>query len=88
MAFYSLYGGVYRNLILIEGKTLHECGVCKEVFIRRQDLIEHMVTHTKKLPFVSTSNNKAFYSASFIPVYCKLGKYWQCFYDVDFSWCI
>lgn len=41
-------------ILIIEGKTLHQCEVCKEVLIRRQDLVEHMVKHTNKLPFVST----------------------------------
>nr|XP_011413217.2 oocyte zinc finger protein XlCOF7.1 isoform X2 [Crassostrea gigas] len=44
----------------MRGKTLHQCEVCKEVLIRRQDLVEHMVKHTNKLPFICKECGKGF----------------------------
>ncbi|XP_062619452.1 uncharacterized protein LOC134281011 [Saccostrea cucullata] len=44
----------------VRGKTLHQCDICKDVFIRRQDLIDHMVNHTQTFPYICKECGKGF----------------------------
>ncbi|XP_061189786.1 uncharacterized protein LOC133197673 [Saccostrea echinata] len=44
----------------VRGKKLHQCDICKDVFIRRQDLIDHMITHTQTFPYICKECGKGF----------------------------
>ncbi|XP_062619441.1 zinc finger protein 37-like isoform X2 [Saccostrea cucullata] len=49
-----------NKAVICQGNSLHQCDVCKDVFLQRQDLLDHVTTHTKTLPYICIECGKGF----------------------------
>ncbi|XP_061189787.1 uncharacterized protein LOC133197674 [Saccostrea echinata] len=48
------------EVVVCQGNTLHQCDFCKDVFIQRQDLLNHVTTHTLTFPYICKECGKGF----------------------------